>query len=113
MLDATERIREIMDRESVSQAELARRWGTTSAYVSQVLSGSRNMTLGTLAEIMFVLGRAVELSDTEFGSSLGFTTESFSYDWMAEQRGLAYTTTSAPSEPTEPSPCPVLNGIAA
>lgn len=46
---ASEVIRALMDRQGVSKAELARRVGKSRAYVTQSLSGNRNMTLGTLA----------------------------------------------------------------
>jgi transcriptional regulator with XRE-family HTH domain len=86
VLDATERIREIMERQGVSQAELSKRWGTSKAYVSQVLTGNRNMTLRTLADIMFLLDRAVEISDVDFVSSISCTNWAFSYpaEWKSE-----------------------------
>jgi len=46
---ASEVIRELMDRQGVSKAELARRVGKSRAYVTQSLGGDRNMTLGSLA----------------------------------------------------------------
>jgi transcriptional regulator with XRE-family HTH domain len=71
VLCVTERIREIMETEGITKADLARRWRVSKAHVSQLLSGSRNMTLKTLAEIMFLLDRAVRVSDTDFESSIG------------------------------------------
>ena len=38
-----------MESQGVSKAELARRVGKSRAYVTQSLSGDRNMTLGSLA----------------------------------------------------------------
>ena len=46
---ASEVIRALMESRGVSKAELARRVGKSRAYVTQSLSGDRNMTLGTLA----------------------------------------------------------------
>lgn len=51
----TEAIWEAMEEADVSKAELAQRLGTTRGFISQVLSGSRNMTLRTLADICFAL----------------------------------------------------------
>ena len=46
---ASEVIRALMESQGVSKAELARRVGKSRAYVTQSLSGDRNMTLGSLA----------------------------------------------------------------
>ena len=46
---ATEEILQLMDREGISKADLARELGKSKAYVTQALSGGRNMTLRTLA----------------------------------------------------------------
>lgn len=42
--------------QGISKSELAERMGTTKGYVSQALSGSRNMTLRTLSDICFAMG---------------------------------------------------------
>lgn len=39
----------------LTKKELARRLGKSRSYVSQVLSGARNMTLGSLSDICFAL----------------------------------------------------------
>ena len=52
---ATEEIWKAMEEVDVNKTELASKMGTTKGYVSQVLSGSRNMTLRTLADICFAL----------------------------------------------------------
>src|SRR5512143_4311051 len=46
---ASEVIRALMDSQGVTKAELARRVGKSRAYVTQSLSGDRNMTLRTFA----------------------------------------------------------------
>lgn len=56
ILDVTEEIHEKMEVLGVSRAQLADRMGKSKAYVSQLLSGSRNMTLRSLADISFALG---------------------------------------------------------
>jgi transcriptional regulator with XRE-family HTH domain len=40
-----------MERQGVSRAALAERLGNTPGYVTQILSGSRNLTLRTLADV--------------------------------------------------------------
>lgn len=56
ILGVTENIWEEMQRQGVSKAQLAERLGKSRAYVTQLLNGSRNMTLRSLADICFALG---------------------------------------------------------
>lgn len=55
-LEATEVLCELLDREGVSRAELARRLGKSRGFVTQTLSGEKNLTLKTLAHFATVLG---------------------------------------------------------
>ena len=55
ILDATEAICEALEENGISRANLADRLGTSNAYVTQLLNGSRNMTLRTFASIAFAL----------------------------------------------------------
>lgn len=70
ILTATEKICEWMEENDVSRTQLADRIGKTPAYVSQLLSGSRNMTLRTLADLAFALDRRVELQDARLQTEL-------------------------------------------
>jgi len=45
-----------MEQLSVTKLELARRLGKSRSYVTQMLSGGRNMTLGSLSDVCFALG---------------------------------------------------------
>lgn len=56
IMDVTEAICEMIEKEGISRQELANRIGRTKGFVSQLLNGSRNMTLNTLAEIVVALG---------------------------------------------------------
>lgn len=58
----TEAIWKAMEDAEVNKTELASRMGTTKGYISQILSGSRNMTLRTLADICFALDRRADIS---------------------------------------------------
>jgi transcriptional regulator with XRE-family HTH domain len=60
--DATELICQVMEQDGVSRQELARRLGKTKGFVSQLLTGERNMTLRTLADVLFALGHRFELT---------------------------------------------------
>jgi len=56
IIAVTEAICSILDNENIERQDLAERIGKTKGYVSQLLNGSRNMTLATLAELSFALG---------------------------------------------------------
>ena len=58
----TESILEAMRRKGVTKAELARRLGTTNAYITQLLSGDRNLTLRTIAAVAEALNVSPRLS---------------------------------------------------
>jgi len=64
IFEATERISELMDEQGVNRTTLASRLGTTQGYVTQLLSGQRNMTLRTLSDVFHALGRAANIHDT-------------------------------------------------
>ncbi len=55
ILDVTESIFEVLEKQGKSRADLAASMGRSAAYVSQLLNGSRNMTLRTLADISYAL----------------------------------------------------------
>ena len=44
-----------LENRNISKQELASKLGKSRSFVTQLLSGSRNMTLGTLSDICFVL----------------------------------------------------------
>lgn len=58
--DAAEIISVLMEEKEVSKAELARRVGKSRADITQLLSGARNMTIHTLADLAFALGTRLE-----------------------------------------------------
>lgn len=51
IVDVSEAICEELERQGVSRNDLASKLGKSKSFVSQVLSGARNMTLRTLADI--------------------------------------------------------------
>ena len=54
--NVTEDLLVILEDMDVSKKELARRLGKSPSYVTQLLSGARNMTLGTLSDVCFAVG---------------------------------------------------------
>ena len=59
--NVTEDLLVILEDMDVNKKELARRLGKSRSYVTQLLSGSRNMTLGSLSDICFSLGIKAEV----------------------------------------------------
>ena len=53
--NVTEDLLILMEEKGISKNDLANELNKSKAYVSQVLSGSRNMTLNTLSDICFAL----------------------------------------------------------
>ena len=60
--EVTESIWAALERSGVKKSELANRMGSSKGYVSQVLNGTRNMTLRTLSDICFALGKTPKFS---------------------------------------------------
>lgn len=63
--DFTEALCMRMDQQGVSRAELARRIGTSQAYVTKVLRGNVNFTLATLVKLAGAVGARVRLELSE------------------------------------------------
>lgn len=53
--NVTEDILVALEELNISKQELARKLGKSKSHVTQLLSGARNMTLGTLSDICFAL----------------------------------------------------------
>ena len=60
-IEFTEELCRVMEERGISRAELARRAGTSAAYVTKVLRGSTNFTLATMAKLARALGMEVRL----------------------------------------------------
>jgi transcriptional regulator with XRE-family HTH domain len=59
--ETAEVIAELMVRQNVSKADLARRLDKSRAWVTQLLSGKTNMTIRTLAEVVYTLDAEVKV----------------------------------------------------
>jgi len=62
ILDTTELLCELMKEAGVSRADLAARMGTTKSNITQILDGSRNMTIRTVSDVMTHLGHEFRAS---------------------------------------------------
>jgi transcriptional regulator with XRE-family HTH domain len=62
IFNTTEDILLAMQDSGMNQSDLAKKMGKSAAFVSQVLDGTRNMTLKTLSDISFALGVEIKLT---------------------------------------------------
>src|SRR3989339_1681413 len=62
ILEVTETICDLLEKEKISRKELADRLGKSKGFVSQLLNGGRNLTLRTVADNFHVLGYKVSLT---------------------------------------------------
>jgi transcriptional regulator with XRE-family HTH domain len=68
-LEVTELLCELMEKENVSRAELARRIGVKPPYITKVLRGTANLTLKTISDLFFALGRSVRVENRPLAES--------------------------------------------
>lgn len=61
ILWVTESICQRMEEQGLNKADLAEALGTSRANITQLLSGARNMTLRTLADLSFACGMRAEI----------------------------------------------------
>ena len=61
-LDFAEEVGRLMEEQNVSRAELARRLGTSPAYVTKILHWTANLTLTSMSKIALAFGSRVHLN---------------------------------------------------
>ena len=61
IVDATEALSAALERSGITKAALAQRLGKSKAFVTQVLSGRRNLTLRTIADVADGLGCRIRM----------------------------------------------------
>jgi antitoxin component HigA of HigAB toxin-antitoxin module len=69
---AAELISLLMEHGDVSKAKLAELLNTPKSNITNLLSGSRNMTLHSLADMAFALGHKVELQPVPLSATWAF-----------------------------------------
>jgi len=67
--DTAQMISDLLEKRRIKQADLARRLNKTPAFVSQLLNGKANMTVHTLAEVIFALEATVKISAQDLSAS--------------------------------------------
>jgi transcriptional regulator with XRE-family HTH domain len=64
IVECTELLSRVMHEKQISKAELAQRVGKSRAWATQLLSGGRNVTARTLAEVAYELGVELRLESS-------------------------------------------------
>jgi transcriptional regulator with XRE-family HTH domain len=67
IMEVTETLCELLEKEKISRKELSDRLGKSKGFISQLLNGGRNLTLRTVADILHVLGYKVALTPYKEG----------------------------------------------
>lgn len=67
-IEFTEELCRVMEEKGVSRAELARRVGSSAAYITKILRGNTNFTLATMAKFCRALGMDMRLHLAPRGS---------------------------------------------
>lgn len=69
--EAAELIAQLMAAKDLSKADVARQLNKSRAWVTQLLNGKANMTIRTLAEVVYALGGELRLSGAAAKESTG------------------------------------------
>lgn len=69
IVEVTEAIAALLKEQNVSRSELARRIGTSPAFVTKLLRGDNNFTLRTLSDVFFALNRGARISLGDLGEN--------------------------------------------
>ena len=93
MMNVTEDILVAMEDQNISKADLSRLLGTSKAFITQILGGSRNMTLRTLSDIAFAIDAEVTVTFTPKKKNVGndFKRESSNVVALARKKPVAAT----------------------
>lgn len=67
IFNTTEDLLLAMQDSGMSRADIAKKMGRSKSFITQVLNGTRNLTLGTLSDITVALGAEVRLAITKDG----------------------------------------------
>ena len=71
ILEFTDDVVREMERQGISRTELAQRLGTTPAYVTKLLRGKVNFTLGTMVKLARALGAEIHVQLTGPAQEVG------------------------------------------
>ena len=62
MLEFTEVICELMEKQNISRSEVARKLGVSPAYITKILRGNANMTIRTMVALANIFNHKIEIN---------------------------------------------------
>jgi transcriptional regulator with XRE-family HTH domain len=92
IVNVTEQLWAAMESSGISKADLARAIETSKSNVTQLLSGQRNMTLSTLADLAAALGRKPQVVLADQNTSVTKCQGSFITEGLVASSGMFDTT---------------------
>ncbi len=75
ILEVTELIAELMEKKGIKKNKLAQLLGKSKGYITQLLDGRANMTLRTVADVMWALDSSLGVSSQSLGFASSFESE--------------------------------------
>jgi len=82
ILDVTELIAKYMEKNKINKTKLAELLGVGRSHITQLLDGTTNMTLRTIADVFTALGAELVVHATSLSLELGQTSEYETDDLM-------------------------------
>lgn len=79
--DAQELVCELLEAAGMSRQDLAAALGKSKGFVSQLLSGKRNMTLRTLADLATATGHRIEMSAVSRDAPKAYSKLEIGWSW--------------------------------
>jgi transcriptional regulator with XRE-family HTH domain len=79
IVEITELICSIMEETGVTRSELAKRMQKHKSFVTQFLNGTRNMTIRTVSDALFCLGRELKVDSSRLRRDFGDSWQSISF----------------------------------
>jgi transcriptional regulator with XRE-family HTH domain len=83
ILDVTENFYELLHRENISKALLAKLTGKTKGFISQILNGGRNLTLRSISDLAYALGYRAIVNFEKVGQKR--ESHSIDFNWGHKQ----------------------------
>jgi transcriptional regulator with XRE-family HTH domain len=62
-MEITELICQLMEQQGITRADLAKRLGKSRPYITKMLGSGTNLTVKTISDIFFALGRSLRVLD--------------------------------------------------
>jgi transcriptional regulator with XRE-family HTH domain len=85
ILEITEHIANLMEKKGVRKKELAERLGRSKGYITQLLDGRTNMTLRTVADVMWALDSSLKVDVSPLAFESSFLSQSSLEPWAFSQ----------------------------